>query len=181
MVQLCPKWQGSSSSHSKHGTHFCVGTAGTQLTSDCLLPQEGGGEWVAPDPRVIVVGLLCRSALALPEHTPVSGRLRGGRWPTGVHLTQVTREAASPHAYSWLYNQRKRLHFNEPVSFLITRVQLCSFVHLANGLRFSSKQILVSALAVAAKGTRPRAGGRFKAICFPPSEVFFCCVVFFFA
>lgn len=119
---------------------------------------------MVPGPEVIVVGLLCRSAL--PEHTPVSGRLWGGRWPTGEHLNQVNLEAASPQAYSWLYNQRERFHFSESASFLITRVQLCSFVHLANGLRFSSKQILVSALA--AKGTRPHAGGRFKAICFPP-------------
>lgn len=117
---------------------------------------------MVPDPELIVLGLLCRSALTLPAHAPISGR-----WPTGKHLTQVTHEAARPHAYSWLYNQRKRFHFNESVSFLITRVQLLSFVHLANGLRFSSKQIQVSALAVAAKGTRPHAGGRVKAMCFP--------------
>lgn len=80
----------------------------------------------------------------------------------------MTHEAARPQAYSWLYNQRKRFHFNESVSFLITRVQPLGFVHLANGLRFSSKQILVSALAVAAKGPRPGAGGRVRVMCSPP-------------
>lgn len=50
MARLFSKPQGSSPSHPKQGTHSCIGTAGTQLTSDCPLPQEGGGEWVVPDP-----------------------------------------------------------------------------------------------------------------------------------
>lgn len=83
MVQLFPKWQRSSPSHSERGTHFCIGTAGTQLTSGCLLQQKGGGEWVVPDPEVMVLGLLCRSALALPEHTPVAGRLGEAGGPQG--------------------------------------------------------------------------------------------------
>ena len=32
--------------------------------------------------KIIGVGVLCGSALALPEHTLVSGRLQGGRQPT---------------------------------------------------------------------------------------------------
>lgn len=103
--KLFPKLQGCSPSHSKCRTYFCVRAAGTQPTPGHLLQHRGGGKWVVTGSKVLGVGVLRWSAPAFSEHTFVSGRLQGGRWPTGEHLTQVTHETASLHTHSWLYKE----------------------------------------------------------------------------
>lgn len=96
-VQAISQEAECSPSHSKCKTYFCVRTAGVHLIFDRLLQQKGGRKWVGTSSKIIGVGVLCGSALALPEHTLVSGRLKGGSGPAG-NVAQVAREAANPHA-----------------------------------------------------------------------------------
>lgn len=90
-----------------------------------------------------------RGTLTPPEHTLVSGRLQGGRWPASVlgaegskpvpgeHVTQVTHGAASP-CTQLLHNQRMRSNFNGCFIFNNQGKRAVQRIW-PMGLRFSSK------------------------------------------